>query len=294
MSNNENINAELQTPLVMKRDTLTVFQKLLSSIYHELKQYLVNTDTIKSNPSFFATGNKILSSDKKKIADHAVVAIKQLKKVYSNVSWEEGVRRLGDILLTAKFQSLAFYIKNKEKPVQLDQVIDKCLNLLVNQTLKLKSNGQANVLFGSLLALHYTIATQQIYKDYLFKLTTFQQNHVGDDLTLAAFNRYNQQLDAYQKAFIEGINHFSTGLLDPMQPLIVKADLLPEIIAFLNEQSSKLLNLEPTQTDLNIADISSVYMWAVTAVSKLTAYVRNLNDQLFDASSSSENTMGLS
>lgn len=268
-------------PLVMKRDTRTAFLKLLTSIHENLKTYLSLVDRSLKR-TFFGVGSKELATAKKKIIEDLLTNLNELKKNSSHLPWDQAIRNLGDILLQAKFQSLAYYIKNLQRPLDLDKSLDDCVKLFINQAVKVNSNGDLQEIFQSLLVLHHAIATKQLYDQYSEKSLELCKVHDGDE-AFSALTRFHQQLDTCNKTFEEGLNQYMGGILDPLHLPIITPKLLPKLTEFLNEQSAAIIGLEPASSDLKIQEVSKIYMWGVTAVSKLGAYVRNLNRDLDEA-----------
>lgn len=292
MSSNDQPPIDKTTPLVRQRDTRAVLNSLLDTISDELKRFLSGAEEGASKIGFFGTANN--QSEKNKIIEQTLTAVKELKKKVGDFKWDEGVHQLGDILLRAKFQSLAFYIQKGQKPLLVDRTIDNCISFLINQATKLNSEGQANQLFKSLLVFHYTVATKQLYDAYFEQISTLVHKNNGDELTLAAIARYKEQLNVCNTAFMDGINAFAPQIFDPLHKVMLSAELLPEMTDFLNKQTTTILNLEPAETDLSIADISNMYTWGVTAVSKLSAYVRSVNEQLLEALTPPNNKFDIS
>lgn len=265
-------------PLVMKRDTRTAFLKLLNNIHDNLKTYLSQVDRSLKR-TFFGVSSKELATEKKKIIEDLLTNLKELRKNSSHIPWEDAIRNLGDILLKAKFQSLAYYIKYLQRPLDLDKSLDDCIKLFVNQAVKVKSSSDIQEILQSLLVVHHAIATKQLYDKYSEKSLEFCKRHDGDE-AFSALTRFHQQLDSCNKTFEQGLNQYMGGLLDPLHLPIINPELLPKLIQFLNEQSEVIIGLEPASSDLKIPDVSKIYMWGVTAVSKLGAYVRGLNHDL--------------
>lgn len=278
-------------PLVMKRDTRTAFLKLLHTIHENLKSYLSGIDRSLKR-TFFGMGSKELAIEKKKIIEDLLTNLKELKRDSSHMLWEDAIRNLGDILLKAKFQSLAYYIKNLQRPLDLDRSLDGCIKLFVNQAVKVKSSSDIQEIFQSLLVLHHAIATKQLYDKYSEKSLELCKAHDGDE-AFSALTRFHTQLNNCNKTFEAGLNHYMGGLLDPLHLPIITPELLPKLTEFLNEQSEVIIGLEPASNDLQIPDVSKIYMWGVTAVSKLGAYVRNLNHDLDEAMLPLRNISGL-
>lgn len=281
MSRNNSFSFGEEYPLVIKRDTRTSFLTLLNTMHDTLKNYLKDAQLARYQPSFLGESSKGLNNQKD-IVDNTLIQLRQLGKSSKDLTWEVALQQLGHILLGAKFQSLMFYITTGVRPVLLDKTIDSCISRFVNQTIKINIDGDIKKLFQSLLVLHHAQATKQLFDNYFEKSMATCQNHNNDELTLAALHRFHAQLDDCSKAFKDGMNQLTPGLLDTATQPVVSPDLLPQMKAFLDEQRSKIIGLEPASSDLKIPAVSNMYTWGITAVSKLGAYVRNLNDQFVE------------
>lgn len=259
-----------------KKKTANYMDEMINAIVSLLKDYLTHSDARIKRDFFGVSTHKELSIEKSKIVEQTLNAVKALHKANAT----DPMLKLGDILLNSKLQALAYYLQKGERPSQLDLCLDKCLNTFLCQLIKVSGHEDLQEIFKTHLLFHQALATKLIYEEYNKKTSSLCLKHNNNQLTFEALRRFQLQLDECSRAYQAGLADL--GFMNQIKPCALSPKIHAQMTAFLNNQRTKIIELEPETCDLKIPDVSKMYEWGITATSKLGAYVRSLNNQLLE------------